>query len=105
MVSKYFKAFSETLKQQKLISKYSFAFLSFMVWITFFDTNSFITQMRLSSTISALEEEKDGYEEDLQFALKQKNELENNKEKFAREKYLFHKQDEELIIIENQEDK
>lgn len=81
------------------MNKYFIAAGIFLVWISFFDTNSLITQSRLSNTITSLEEDKALYAEKLKAALIEKENLENNKEKFAREKYLFHEPGEEIIIV------
>ena len=53
----------------------------------------------LNAKIAALETEKSEYENKLEEAIKHKNTILNNKEKFAREQYMFHKDNEEVILI------
>lgn len=103
MVSAFFGNLKSQFGKLSRINKYSIAALGFLTWLTIFDSNSLITQYKLSKTVNKLEAEKVDYEEKLQVAIKDKLELENNKEKFAREKFLFHKENEEIIVIQNQE--
>jgi len=103
MVSGIFDNIKLQFNRLSRINKYSIAFAAFLVWMSFFDSRSFITQYSLSKTIHKLEKDKKHYEEQLVVALKDKEELENNKEKFAREKFLFHKENEEIIVIQNQD--
>ncbi len=103
MVSEFFKQRKAQFSNLSKINKYSIAALGFLIWLTLFDSNSLVTQFKLSNTINKLEAEKESYEEKLQVAIKDKSELENNKEKFTREKFLFHKDNEEIIVIQNQD--
>lgn len=103
MVSEFFAKTKVQFSKLSKINKYSIATLGFLAWLTVFDSNSLITQFKLSKTIHKLETEKESYGEKLQIAIKDKSELENNKEKFAREKFLFHKDNEEIIVIQNQD--
>ena len=85
-----------------LKNKYALTAAIFIVWISFFDQNKLITQYQYSSELRKLEEEKKLYQEEL---IKIKNDLRELKsnpqtlEKFAREKYLMKKDDEELFVI------
>ncbi len=53
------------------INKYSITFVIFIAWMIFLDTNNFFTQLKLSSTINSLQQEKSDYEEKLQLAIKE----------------------------------
>lgn len=86
-------------KKKGWINKYTIALAMFFVWVSFLDSKSLVTQFKLSRTIHKLETDKKMYEDQLDVVLKEKEDLEKNKEKFAREKYLFHKDNEEVIII------
>jgi len=103
MVSGFFSNLKTQFSKLSRINKYSIAALGFLTWLTVFDSNSLITQFKLSQTVNKLEAEKESYGEKLQVAIKDKLELENNKEKFAREKFLFHKDNEDIIVIQNQD--
>ena len=66
----------------------------------FFDKNGIPTNMSLKENIANLEATKADYEEKIVEALAEKKEIEENKEKYAREKYLMHKENEDVIVIE-----
>jgi len=74
----------------------------FLLWMTFFDNNSFVYRWRLSSDISRLEEGIQIHEKKIQELRRQKKELfgsQKNLEKFARERYLMKKENEDLFLI------
>jgi len=73
----------------------------FVVWISFFDKNNLVVQYKLSDKLEQLDREKESYEEKLEIAIKEKADLQNNKERYAREKYFAKKDNEEVYIIEN----
>lgn len=92
--------FKDSLSNKKLfLNKYVIVSIAFLGWIAFFDNYGFVEQRNLSNKISELEKEKTEYEHKLAEAKKEKEEILNDKEKFAREKYIFHKDDEQVIII------
>jgi len=77
--------------------------ISFLIWMTFLDSNDLITRFRMSSKLQSLENEKDFYKERISEVEKDKQELTTNKElleKFAREKYLMKKPKEDIFIIQ-----
>ena len=85
-----------------LKNKYVYATLAFLVWLTFFDNNSLITQYELSSTLNELQDEKAYYEKEIEKNRLEVKELLTNKEsleKFAREKYLMKKKDEDIFLV------
>jgi len=85
-----------------LKNKFVYATMAFLVWLTFFDNNSLITQYKLSSTLNQLQDEKAYYENEIERNRQEVNELmtnEKNMEKFAREKYLMKKKDEDVFIV------
>jgi cell division protein FtsB len=85
-----------------LKNKYVYATLIFLVWLTFFDNNSLITQYKLSGTLNKLQEEKVYYEKEIEKNRLEVEQLLTNKEnleKFAREKYLMKKKDEDIFIV------
>jgi len=81
-------------------NKYLLSMGLFLVWLAFFDKNNLYNQYRLSDKLEKLENEKSAYEAKLVTALKEKKDLENNKERYAREKYFVKKDNEEVFIIE-----
>lgn len=81
-------------------NKYLLSMLLFLVWVAFFDKNNLVNQYKLSDKLERLESDKQMYEDKLTTALEEKKDLENNKERYAREKYFVKKDNEEVFIIE-----
>lgn len=78
-----------------------------MVWMLFFDANSYLIQKELGAEIDKLEQSIDFYEGELEIDREELHELENNSaafEKYAREKFWMHKKGEELYVFEFQGD-
>ncbi len=85
-----------------LRNKYVYAALAFIVWLTFFDNNSLIVQYRLTNSLNKLKTEKQYYLKEIEKNRIEIKELMTNEEtleKFAREKYLMKKKDEEIFVI------
>ena len=83
-----------------LKSKYGIVTVAFVVWMLFIDQNDVFTRRTLGNTITALELRIAENEALLEKAKLDKKALEQNVEKFAREKYYMHKDDEDVLIIE-----
>ncbi|MBK8620819.1 MAG: septum formation initiator family protein [Saprospiraceae bacterium] len=81
------------------INKYSVVSILFLVWILFLDRYNVFAYNKLTGIIHKLEEEKSVYEEKIQQAQLDKKDLESDHEKFAREKHLMHKPNEEIVLI------
>lgn len=82
---------------------YAMTGISFLIWMTFLDSNDLITRFRMSSKLRSLENEKEFYQDRISEVEKDKQELTTNKElleKFAREKYLMKKPKEDIFIIQ-----
>ncbi|MBM3432911.1 MAG: septum formation initiator family protein [Bacteroidetes bacterium] len=83
-------------------NKFLLSGVAFLVVILFLDRNDLFTQMDRARELNNLEKSKQYYREETS---KQKKELEALKndpaalEKFAREKYLMNKDDEDLFLI------
>lgn len=91
-------------KKLKLIflNKYLIVFVSFTVFITFFDNHNLINRWQTHQKINHLENELLFYQEEIKATKQKKNELESsnqNLEKFAREQYLMKKENEDIFII------
>jgi cell division protein FtsB len=85
-----------------LLNKYVFTFLVFAVVIIFFDHNNLISRFTTDRKTRQIEREIEHYEQQIKSNRQQINKLQTDKdslEKFAREKYLMKKQDEEIFII------
>ena len=74
----------------------------FMVWMLFFDSNSVLIQWQLRKEIRALEQEKNYLEKEIEadLLLLKKFKYSIEKELYAREQYLFKRDNEDLYLIE-----
>lgn len=84
---------------RKYINKFTITLCVFFIWMLFIDNHNLIVQKRLNNIINELESEKVKYGKLYIAAKHEKQTLEVNKEKFAREMYLMHKDNEEIFII------
>jgi len=85
-----------------LKNKFFWVTLAFIIWIVFFDQNNIISQFRLTRSLNDLEKQKEYYLEEIAKNKQAMFELQTdseNLEKYAREKYLMKKDDEEIFII------
>jgi len=83
-------------------NKYVYATLIFFVWLAFFDNNSLVNQHRLSSSLKEMEREMEFYRQEIEKNKTASHQLMTDKEvleRFAREKYLMKKDDEDLFLI------
>src|SRR5210317_1672567 len=87
----------------RLGTTYGLIILLFLIWMLFFDTNSFLIHKELNDDIKALEETKEFYEKEIKKdkLFIEKMQDSNEIEKFAREKYYLKKENEEIFIIES----
>ncbi|MCF8368853.1 MAG: septum formation inhibitor [Bacteroidales bacterium] len=90
-----------------LKNKYSVALIVFFIWILFFDRNSMINQYRLVSTLNEMEDQREYYQTELYNDSIALHILQSNKDKlerYAREKYLMKRDNEDIyLILENKE--
>ena len=90
-----------------LKNKYLIAVILFIVWITFFDNFNLIKQSKIKKNIKQLEENKKFYIQEITKDSSEYYDLLNNaekREKFAREKFLMKKEDEDVYIIRRKND-
>lgn len=96
----------KTLKEKKwfkfFTNTYILVLTLFVIWMLFFDTNSFLIHRELQQEINKLEEQKEYLKKEIEKDKKQLNELKDPKalEKYAREKYYMKKDGEEIFLIE-----
>ena len=91
-----------------LRNKYFIAGTAFLTWMLFFDRNDLMSQYEYRTQLNKLEAEKEFYTRESAKAVKDLNELTTNKsklEKFAREKYMMKKENEDVFVIIVEDDK
>ena len=89
-------------------NKYFITVLVFVIWMLFFDQNNMISQYRLNNKVNELKEEKAYYKQEIKKDRKAAMELKTNKktlERYAREKYLMKRDDEDIFLIIDKEEK
>ncbi len=86
-----------------LRNKFLLAISFFVVWMLFFDKNDVFTMLERRKELKELEQSKAHYEKEIAENKKFAVDLKTNPaaiEKFAREKYLMKKDNEDLFIVE-----
>lgn len=88
-------------------NKFFLATLAFLVWILFFDRNSIISQVKLTRALNNVIKQKEYYIDEIEKNNQEIDLLQSDTaslEKFAREKYLMKKENEDIFIIVEEED-
>lgn len=89
-------------------NKYFTVTMLFFVWICFFDRNDIISEAKLVYKINKLKTERTYYQKQTDLANEELKELQTDPsslEKFAREKYLMKKDNEDVYVITDQDSK
>jgi cell division protein DivIC len=82
--------------------RYALIIISFLLWITFFDSSNLLATRKLLKEKEMLLSEKAYYQTEIEKSKQERDELFGNKdnlEKFGREKYLMKRDDEDLFIL------
>ena len=90
-----------------LRNKYLIFFLLFLFWIIFIDDYNLINQNQMKNKVDDLKDQKEFYITEFKKDSTELFNLKNNsskQEKFAREKFLMKKDNEDLFIIREKED-
>ena len=99
------KEFKNKKWEQFISNKYVLILILFIVWMIFFDANSYLIHHELDSDINALEDNAEFYQQEIDRdkSFIKKMEDSNEMEKFAREKYYLKKENEDIYIIEHED--
>ena len=84
------------------INKYFLTTAAFVVWLVFFDSNNILTRRNLQEKLDELQEEKEFYLNEIKKDSTLMMDIQNDSsklEKFAREKYLMKKTNEDLFLV------
>ena len=93
---------------QVLRNKFLLATTGFVVWMLFFDRNDVLTQLERKRELAALRQSRQYFEQQIAEHRKFSKDLQFNAsaiEKYAREKYLMKRENEDLFIIQPLENK
>ena len=89
-------------------NKFFLVAVAFVVWMTFFDKNDLLSQYQYHQQVTKLEQERDFYKTETDKVSKDLEELTSNPqqlEKFAREKYLMRKDNEDVFVVVKEKEK
>ncbi len=87
-------------------NKYLLTASVFVIWITFFDQNDLISQRHLQNIINDMEAKKEHYKVEVENVKREKEALFSDQatlERFAREKYMMKKDNEDIFVIVEEE--
>ncbi|HEY0031181.1 MAG TPA: septum formation initiator family protein [Bacteroidia bacterium] len=85
-----------------LKNKYLLTLIGLVVWVVFFDKNDLRTQIELRKDVKKLEEERNYFAKEINIITSDIKELYTNPktlEKFAREKYLMKRDNEDIFVL------
>ncbi|TAL46256.1 MAG: septum formation initiator family protein [Chitinophagaceae bacterium] len=85
-----------------LKSKYFLCSAGFIVWMIFFDPRDLYTQLERSRELKELQASKQHYQQQMATEKHELEQLKNNPatlEKYAREKYLMKRDNEDLFVV------
>lgn len=91
-----------------LRNKYAITSTLFVLWMLFFDRNDLMSQYQYWNQLKKLEAEKEFYSKEIEKTRRDLDELNTDPamlEKFAREKYLMKKENEDIFVIINESHK
>ncbi|MDX9882351.1 MAG: septum formation initiator family protein [Prolixibacteraceae bacterium] len=86
----------------KVRNKYFLVFVSFLIWIMFFDEHSLLQHYQNREKLRQLEEQEEFYREKIEADKRKLHELQTNDEnleKFAREQFQMKKENEDIFVI------
>ncbi len=94
------------IKNKKILSivknKYFIATTVFLVFLSFFDNDSFIERYKSIKKLNELKRQREFFIKEIESGKKRLRELQTDKEnleKFAREEYLMKKDNEDIFVI------
>ena len=94
-------------KLPKLLkNKYLILFLLFILWVVFIDDYNLINQSKIKNTVDDLKIQKEFYITEIKSDSTELYKLQNDpaeQERFAREKFLMKKENEDIFIIREKE--
>ena len=89
-----------------LRNKYLILFLLFILWVVFIDDYNLINQSKIKNTVDDLKRQKEFYITEIKSDSIELYKLQNDpaeQERFAREKFLMKKENEDIFIIREKE--
>ncbi|MDO5654829.1 MAG: septum formation initiator family protein [Flavobacteriaceae bacterium] len=85
------------------LNKYMIVGIAFVVWMVFFDQNSYLLHRSLDHDIIELKEERKFFKGEIEEESEKLEKMDKNPEEFerlAREKYLMKRENEDIFVIQ-----
>jgi len=82
-----------------LRNKYILTIIVFAMWMTFFGKQSLLTHIKLSLQLNEMHNEMERYREGIEKIESERAEMEEDIEKYVREKYFMSKENEDVFVI------
>jgi cell division protein FtsB len=85
-----------------LRNRYALLALALLVWITFLDRNDIWTTLKNRRELSRMRDQREWYTKEIERTNEQLHEISSNKqllEKFARERYLMKRENEDIFVL------
>jgi len=101
-MSKKTKKQKAALPNPWFFNKYLLCLIFFLVWMLIFDRHSWRTQRQLSNSINTLSLEKAEFTDKYNEAIQQQKDLKKDPEKYARDNYFMHTENEQVFYIEKE---
>ena len=97
-----FNSFKQSKTFKIISNRYFIILLIYIIWMVFFDENSFLIHRKINKEINQLETDINYYKKEIELDKKIIKDLEDpdKLEKFARENYKMKKKNEDIYIIE-----
>ena len=89
-------------------NKYVISIVAFIVWLAFFDRNDFYSQYSYRKKLQKIKQDESYFVEEIKKSKSDLHDLTTNPknlEKFAREKYLMKKDNEEIFVLVTEDQK
>lgn len=90
----FFSRIPRPLKNIYLITVFGF-----FMWMMFFDKQSILTHIKLSDSINKIHREMDFYRTQIEEINEERSRMDQNTERYVREKYLMAKENEDVFVI------
>lgn len=87
-----------------LRNRYFLALALFFAYMIFFDRHDLLTQIQLQRMVNKLQDDRTYYEEKIEEEKREKQDMDVNQERFARERYFMQRADEDVYIIVDEEE-
>lgn len=87
---------------KQLRNRYALSALGLLAWLALFDRNDLWTTYKNHRELGRMHEQKEWYSSEIDRSREQLNELSSNKrllEKFARERYLMKRDNEDIFVL------